>query len=382
MRWPRTSLERVQDFRPRFCPWPACPEHQRNSGRLPVRLHGTYLSRHGRRIPRFLCMRCRRTFSQSSFSLLYYLKRPELLRPVAALLQAGAAHRQIARSIFCAASTVTRLSARLGRHAILLHAHALAALPGPLAEPVVLDHFEVFEFTQDYPFGVATAVGAGSWFWYLLDAAPHRRTGRVSVFQARRLARRPRRPRHGGYRGSAERVFDHLRRLAGEHQALEVRSDDHPAYKVAAAGRGIHLRRYPNPPRAPKGAPRSREGRARDRALFPVDALHQLLRHSGAHYRRETLAFGRRLNAIMERLFLTAVWRNFVKPLSENRPQRGTPAMQLHLAREPWDWKRVLARRLFPGRQELPALWQVWYERTWPTPVLPRITNHRLKHAY
>jgi hypothetical protein len=42
----------------------------------------------------------------------------------------------------------------------------------------------------------------------------------------------------------------------------------------------------------------------------------------------------------------------------------------------------VLARRLFPGRETLPALWQVLYRRDWPTPVLPRITTHRLKHAY
>ncbi len=381
MRWPRTSLERLHDFHPRFCPWPACPEHRRSRGRLPVRLHGAYLSRRGRRIPRFLCRRCRRTFSQNSFSLLYYLKRPELLRPVAALLQAGSAHRQIARSIGCAPSTVTRLSARLGRHALLLHARALAALPAHLSEPVVLDHFEIFEFTQDCPFGVATVVGARSWFWYLLDPAPHRRAGKVSPFQARRLARRPPRPRFGGYRGSADRVFDQLCRLA-RGQRLEVRSDDHPAYPIAAAGRDIRHQRFRNPDRGPKGAPRSPAARARDQALFPVDALHQLLRHSGAHYRRETLAFGRRLNAIVERLFLTLVWRNFVKPLSENRPRSGTPAMQLRLTRKPWDWQRVLARRLFPGRATLTPLWQTLYRRDWPTPVLPRIVTHRLKHAY
>jgi len=381
MRWPRTSLERMLDFHPRFCPWPPCPEHRRRRGLLPVRLHGAFFSRRGRRIPRFLCLRCRRTFSQNTFSLTYYLKRPELLRGVASLLQAGAAHRQIARSLGCAPSTVTRLSARLGRHALLLHARALAALPSPLSEPIVLDHFETFEFTQDSPFGVATAVGARSWFWYLLDPAPHRRSGAVSPFQARRLARRPPRPRFGGYRGSTRRVFAHLLLLAAGNP-LEVRCDDHPSYPLAAAGHPIRLRRFRNPVRRPKGAPRSPAARARDQALFPVDALHQLLRHSGAHYRRETLAFGRRLNAIVERLFLTAVWRNFVKPLSENRPRRGTPAMQLRLARRPWDWRHVLARRLFPARETLSPLWNVVYRRAWPTPLLPRILTHRLKHAY
>lgn len=163
---------------------------------------------------------------------------------------------------------------------------------------------------------------------------------------------------------------------------MEIRSDDHPAYAAAAIGRSIWLRRFRNPERGPRGTPRSLEARARDRALFPVDALHQLLRHSGAHYRRETLAFGRRLNAIAERLFLTMVWRNFVKPLSENQPQRGTPAMQLRLTHQPWDWQRVLARRLFPGRETLPPLWQTLYRRDWPSPSLPRNSTHRLKHAY
>jgi hypothetical protein len=306
------------------------------------------------------------------------------VRPIAAGLMAGSAHRQIARTLGCAPSTVTRLSARLGRHAILLHARGLAALRGRVAEPVVLDHFEVFEFTQDCPFGVATVVGARSWFWYLADPAPHGRSGRLSEAQRQRLATRPRRPRHGGYLGSARRVFDELAGLATAECRLEVRCDDHEAYPRAAARHGARLvlRRFPNPRRGPKGAPRSPEAVARDRALSPVDALHQLLRHSGAHYRRETLAFGRRLNAIMERLALASVWRNFVKPLVENRPHRGTAAMQVGLAREPWRWRRVFARRLFPNRERLPAPWRLLYRRGWASPILPVNRAHTLKQAY
>ena len=95
-------------------------------------------------VPRFRCRACRRTYSKQSFGLSYYLKRPELVIPVAAGLQAGSAHRQLARNLGCAPSTVTRLSARLGRHALLLMARALMHLRGGLTEPVVLDHFETF----------------------------------------------------------------------------------------------------------------------------------------------------------------------------------------------------------------------------------------------
>jgi len=47
------------------------------------------------------------------------------------------------------------------------------------------------------------------------------------------------------------------------------------------------------------------------------------------------IAFGRRLNAVMEQMFLTAVWRNFVKKRTERLARSGTPAMHLGLAREP-----------------------------------------------
>lgn len=49
-------------------------------------------------------------------------------------------------------------------------------------------------------------------------------------------------------------------------------------------------------------APHARTGRR------PPGQQHRLQ----ARPRRETIAFGRRLNAVMERLFLAAVWRNFV----------------------------------------------------------------------
>lgn len=386
MHWPRTPVERLLAFHPPFCPYRDCPEHHR-SGSPPFRFrrHGSYSSARSARIPRFLCLACRRTFSRQAFSVGYFLKRPELLLPVACGLQAGSAHRQIARSFGCAPSTVTRLSARLGRHALLLLARALERLPGGLCEPVVFDHFETFEFSQDLPVGVATAVGAASWFLYALDPAPHRRTGRRSAAQRRRLRRRLRR-RRGGYVGSTTRILDTLLARATAGRPLHLIGDGHPAYDAAVRahpqGERIHLERHPNPRRGPRGAPRSPEALARDRAMFPTDVLHALLRHSLAHHRRETIAFGRRVNALLERLFLTAVWRNFVKGRSERRADRTTPAMRLGLADEPWGWRRVLSRRLFPDRERLPGVWRELYRREWTTPVLRSNTRHRLRYAY
>lgn len=385
MDWPKTPVERLQAFRPPFCPYPECPEHHRRQGRFRFRIKGYYSTRRRAHNTRFKCVRCGRTFSHNAFSLRYFLKRPELLLPVAAGLVAGSAHRQIARSVGCSPSTVTRLSARLGRHSLLLMARALEQLRSRLDETITFDHFETFEFAQDFPFGIATAVGADSWFIYGIDPAPHARGGSRSPEQARRLKRQPKRPRRGGYTGSTRRMLDALLPLAAPGDRLQIVSDDKPQYRQTVdrhpSARRIRLVQYRNPPRGPKGTPRSPEARRRDRAMFAVDAWHALIRHSAAHYRRETLAFGRRLNALMERMFLMTVWRNFVKQRSERKPDATTPAMRVGLTDCRWDWRRVLSRRLFVERERLPAVWLELYRRDWTSPMLASNTRHRLRYA-
>ena len=178
MRWREQPVETVRPsrFRPPFCPWPDCPAHHAR-GRGLIR-YGSYARAvDRRRIPRFRCRDCGRTCSQQTFSCTYFLKRPALLAAVAAGLQAGSAHRQLARSQHCAKTTVTRLARRLTEHAVLLQARLEAALP-PLAEAVVHDHFEAFVGCQRQALAIGTAVGSRSRFVFGPDPAPHRGAGR------------------------------------------------------------------------------------------------------------------------------------------------------------------------------------------------------------
>jgi transposase-like protein len=385
MNWPIQPAEIQRRFVPRFCPRKNCPQHSLD--RPHIFLHqrvGSYSRRDGRRVPRYRCRTCGSTFSKQAFAVTYYLKRPELLLPIAAGLQAGSAHRQLARSLGCAPSTVTRLSARLGRHALLLSATALLEL-GAVREGLVADHFESFVRTQDYPLAIATVVGCDSWFVYALEPAPHRRTGARSAFQEARRRARPPQPARGGYTGSLVRVLDALLHFFPDQPPFRLVTDGHEAYPRALVRarfrRRVHHVAYPNPKRGPKGSPRSPDARLRDQAMFPNDLLHGLLRHSEAHHRRETIAFGRRANAVLERLYLAAVWRNFVKGVSERKPDRTTPAMRLGLTTEPWSWARLFARRLFPGRLPLPDSWIEIYRRAWITPGGPN-NSHDLALAF
>ena len=385
MNWPTVPIEDIASdaFVPPFCPWPDCEQHQLEHGqRARFHRHGHYRRRSkAERVPRFRCFKCKHTCSRQTFSCTYYLKRPELNAPVAAALEAGSAHRQIARSLRCAPSTVTHRAARLGRHALLLLDHALKAGP-PVNEPLVVDHFETFAFSQEFPFGVATTVGARSWFVYGLDPAPHEPGGKR---RKRSNADPP--DRRGGYRASFSRVVDAALPLARGAPSLNLITDGHESYVDAIEGHPersrIRHRRFPNPKGRRKSAPRTPEMRRRDAAMFPVDLLHGILRHTCAHHRRETIAFGRRLNALMERLFLTVVWRNFVKPRSERKPHPpDTPAMRRGLAKTPWSWEKVLAQRLFVTRTKLPAVWHELYNRLWITPAVGRNRPHSLVRAY
>jgi hypothetical protein len=326
------------------------------------------------------------TFSSLAFSVTYYAKRPELILPTAQGLCAGSAHRQIARSLGCSPSTVTRIAAKLGRHCLLLQALALEHLAS-IDEPVVLDHFETFVTSQLDALGLATPVGHQSWFLYGVDPAPHRRGGRLTPSQAAKLHRRDRPlAARGGVRRSFTRVFDVLERILAPGERLLLYTDAHPAAPPALAAHPLadrtEHRVFPNPRRGPKGSPRSREARIRDAAMFAVDMLHRLWRHTQAHHRRETIAFPRRINAAVERGFVMAIWRNFVKWRSERRPDRRTPAMLKGLADEPWSWERVLSQRLFPDRIRVPKSWLKVYRRDWDTEEAGPMTRHRRVHTY
>lgn len=391
MEWPCSQVESVPHdrFTPPFCPRAGCPQHRVEPASFSYRrLRETYTRRcDGRIVPRFVCQVCRKGFSQQSFAASYYLKRPELTVPIARGLVNGAAHRQIARVAGCAPSTVTKRVARLGRHAQLLHQLCVAALPG-LREPINYDDFETFTGTQYHPCGLGTSVGHNSWFLYGLGFAPHRRGGHLSPTQRLRQARwdqRGGKPDRDPYVRSLHRQLDILIPKSRDRQLLLV-SDDKKDYARALKrhplGSQVRHLIVPNPKRGPKGAKRSPEALERDRWMFPIDTLHGFTRHSLKAHARETIAFGRRSEAQLERTHLFAVFRNLVKRRSERRPGSITPAMWLRLTDVRWSWERVFAKRLQPSRIDGGAAWPELYDRTMRTPTLTRTPPHQLKLAY
>jgi hypothetical protein len=255
-------------------------------------------------------------------------------------------------------------------------------------EPINYDDFETFTGTQFHPCGLGTGVGSHSWFVYTLGFAPHRRGGHLSPAQRKQQwewDRRGGKPLRNPYVRALQQQLDILiPRCCGK--PLVVISDDMKAYARAIRlhPRGAEVRHlvFPNPKRGPKGSSRSPVALARDEAMFPTDTLHRFARHSVKMYARETIAFGRRTEAQLERHYIFAVFKNLVKWRSERKPKSITPAMWLGLTDTRWSWERVFAQRLQPSRITGGAAWPELYDRRMTTPTLRRTPAHQLKLAY
>ncbi|MBI5710978.1 MAG: hypothetical protein HZC42_11855 [Candidatus Eisenbacteria bacterium] len=357
-------------FVPPFCPHPDCRFHTCAVG-WRYRRHGHFARRcEPRVIPRFRCSHCRHTFSSQTFSPTYWLRRPELLEPLFFRSLACSGFRQIAREFAVAPTTVLGQVARLGRHCLLFqHQHRPRT---PLAEPLVVDGFESFEFSQYHPIHLHLAVGARSHFFYAFTDSELRRKGRMTARQQRRRAALERRFGRPDPRAIERDVAELLRLVLPEPHYLRLFTDEHPAYPRALRrlhGWSFeHRRTRSTVPRTPRNP------------LFPVNLLDLLIRHNGAHHKRETIAFAKRRQSALERLAVLQVWRNFVKRFSE-RHGGPTPAMRLGLTSRPLTVTEVLRARRFPSRVVLPARLARYYWRDVPTRRIPNARRLRLKRA-
>jgi hypothetical protein len=286
-------------------------------------------------------------------------------------LVACSAFRQIAREFGVSPTTIATMSARLGRHGLLFH--QLHRPKKTLREPLTLDSFESFEWSQFHPTSYHVGVGKHSHFFYGFTASELRRSGRMTDEQKverRRLEARFGRP---DPRAIEKDVATLLGILLPKRQALVLHTDEHHDYPRA-------LKRLPHLDIQHETIS-SRAARTRWNPLFPVNLLDLLLRHSGSNHKRETIAFSKRRASAFERIGIFIVWRNWMKWFSE-RKRLTTPAMTLGLTSRKLEVADVLKRRLFPTRIGLPEPWDDYYWRRVPTRVLVRCREHRKRFAF
>jgi transposase-like protein len=356
---------------PPFCPNPACRFHRGDMKLWRYVRIGFYARKTAPlKVQRYRCDTCRRKFGDQTFSVTYWLHRPQLLGPVFHRLVGCSGFRQIAREFKASPETIARVSGRLGRHSLLFH--ELRRPKGKLREPLALDSFESFEFSQYYPTSYHVAVGQASHFFYGFTESECRRRGTMTRGQKRRRAALEERLGRPDPKSIEKEVAALLEIVASSPQALELHTDQHKSYPRAVR-RLSHLAVHHH-------TTSSRALRTPQNPLFPINLLDLLIRHDGANHKRETIAFSKRRASAAERLATFLVWRNWMRPFSV-RLGGESPAMRLGLVGRMFELGEVLRRRLFPTRVALPGRWMHYYRKLLVTRAIPKGRMHRLKYA-
>jgi hypothetical protein len=281
-----------------------------------------------------------------------------------------AALRQIARALEASPQTILLHANRLGRHCQLFH--ELHRPRAPLAEPLALDGFQSFEYSQFHPTWYHVVAGRRSHFFYGFTDSELRRSGSMTPPQKRTRLQLESRYGRPDPRSIERETAAVLGVVCPEPQALELYTDEHPDYPRALKRlRHLRVRHHTVPGRAARTA---------RNPLFAINLLDLLIRHSGANHKRETIAFAKRRQMAIWRLWVMLVWRNYGKWISERRHQ-DTPAMRLGIFRRRLRVSELLRRRLFVTRVGLPPRWQAYYWGKTVTRQVPKGREHRLRYA-
>lgn len=355
---------------PPFCPNPGCPFHTAPKAWRYQRdgYHSRRSAPH--RVQRYRCCHCRRRFSDQTFVLTYWLKRPELLLPTFHGLLSCSCLRQIARAQECSPQTVLLHANRLGRHCQLFH-EQLRPKDG-ITESVAMDGFFSFEYSQFHPTSYNVLVGRKSYFLHGFTVTELRRSGTMT--KAQQVYRRENEARLGrpDPRDTEKDCAELLCIVAPKPQALVLHTDEHRDYPRAIA-RATHLD-------ITHHTISSRAARTPANPIFSVNLNDMLTRHTGANHKRETIAFPKRRQMAIWRMAVFMVWRNYMKWTSERR-HRDTPAMRLGLTAHRLVPHEVLTMRLFPSRVRLPGSWSEYYWGKVRSREIPNGRKHALKYA-
>lgn len=335
-------------FRPPRCPYPDCPRGA--PGTFAWSRKGFYRRRcDGRRVQRFLCLRCRRRFSTQSFRLDRGLHLPRLHLSLYDDMISKVTMRQSARLRRHSRVTIAHRLRLLGRHCRDSHAAWLrrTTLGDPRAR-FQLDELETYETDRRLcPVTVPILIESRTYFVIDARTAPLPARGGLSPAHRRRkalLERRRGRRRSGSSRAVRE-SFAVLERLLPRSATVKVRTDRKSTYP------GILRAVFGNRARHQRSS--SRAKRNYGNALFPINHTLAFVRDNLSRLVRRTWAAAKLRERLELHLAMWIVWRNYFRGITVRAP-RVTPAMALGVAAEQWS-----KRDFFRWRSEFPELIEV-----------------------
>jgi hypothetical protein len=279
-------------------------------------------------------------------------------------------YRQLAAGLNVSPQTVARHAARLGKQALLFHEEMRKnEVPD---EPLSLDSFVSFVYSQYFPVHFHFVMGRHFHFAYGFTESEVRRSGTMTNAQRVRRERLERELGRPDPKARERDVASLLRIIANGATLLDLTTDEDQAYPRAIRRSGIVVRH---------STISSKQRRTPDNPLFASN-LHDLqVRHGSSNHKRETIGFSKTIRGAIERMWLHLVWKNYVKAFSE-KTQGDTPAQRAGVTDHKWTFREVFRRRRFPDRVSLPRRWRPHFAGTTETRVYGSTERIPLAFAY
>ena len=338
------------------CPNPRCRNfnHEDIHDTSWRRDHGFYYTKAFGWVPRYRCTRCGKTFSNQTFLIDYYVKKPisyiELLKPLLSTSGQG----NITRFSNVRYELIQNRYERLSRMMLSLHAELRKQIIPD--EDFVLDGFESFSKSQYFPNNINIMVGSESELIYGMGFSQLRRKGKMTEKQKKRRAELEalygKAPPKAVELSVASLIEDlakllHSNNLSGK----KLKTDEHKAYvrafkRAKSASDCLEHVQYS-----------SKDARTRNNPLFPVNYCDRQIRKDQVNHVRETVQFAQCPSAMMTRLSLYQMFHNYIMPRRVKKQRKGdwsTRGEFMGLSREKFFniLKSIIGRRTFFHKSE------------------------------
>ena len=354
-----------------FCPNPLCTAHHINpppSGWY-VR-HGYHMTKAFGRVQRYRCRFCRKTFSDQTFLLNYWLKKCTDFAALGRDINSSASSNFIGRHHHLSADSMRIRHDRLARNALFLQ--SVYTDGSLIEEPLVADGLESFVRNQFFPINLNILIGKQSQFVYFFNESHSRRKGAMTEKQRSLLEVMY---ENKSFEGSKiSKMFRQLIDYVGDSSAsgtVELHTDEHPIYRSVIERWNQRARAAV---RIEHHETSSRDPRTTANDLFAVNYFDRLIRKDIPNHRRETICFARNDRNLLSRFVYYVVTHNFYKPFRIKSKAKQMTATHAEKARGPIEnideWKsRFYTNRFFHSFAKLPRYFDdMWFKRT-PTPL-------------
>jgi len=354
-----------------FCPRVGCRAHSLTPPEDSwFHRHGFHLTKAFGRVQRYRCRLCGKTFSDQTFLLNYWLKKPTDFRSLGRQINSGSSSNFVARHHHLSADSMRIRADRLARNSLFLQSLLTDSLL--INEPLVTDGLESFVLSQYFPVELNILIGAHSEFVYFFTESHSKRKGRTTEEQ-----KRMKQVVYEGKSFSASSLpvmftllLDYLDGRCA-HKSQVLRSDLHSVYHTAISGWNESGHRSPL---LIHRCTSSKQPRDRSNPLFAVNYFDRLIRKDIPNHRRETTCQARNDRNLLSRFAYYVVTHNYWKPKRIRSNAAQIP--EKHVGRVlPNDermklWKGRFHRyRFMQSFVQMPEYYrEIWFRRT-PTPL-------------